>query len=41
MIDDMLTPCEDCDGIGGVRCMVCGRTYCDDHIDDHECVEED
>lgn len=41
MINDLLTPCEDPEGcgIGDWRCFACGKTYCEDHIDGHECVE--
>jgi hypothetical protein len=42
MLDDLLRPCEgdaDC-GIGDIICEGCGKAYCDDHFDLHECEEE-
>jgi hypothetical protein len=42
MINDLLRPCEtpDC-GVGDIICMICGKAYCEDHIDGHDCVDEE
>jgi hypothetical protein len=41
MIDDLLRPCEDssCNEIGDVVCTTCNQSFCEDHFDEHECVE--
>jgi len=43
MISDLLSPCDgvNCDEIGDIRCNVCRKWYCEDHIDAHECLDEE
>jgi hypothetical protein len=41
MIDDLLRPCEICgEVIGDLICKGCGKAYCDDDFNEHECEEE-